>query len=118
MKRNRLTKILLLAAYCTPFAFLSVNGDAVSGTMLFYGIMIAGLSLLCWGALKTKNTSVLWLGSVLSAVSSCAAAKLSGLEAMGDYFKPFTSYSLIAVISVVVFIVHAVIALTHRVNKA
>ena len=117
MKKNRLIRILLLTAYCIPFAFLAVNGDAVSGTMLFYGVMIAGFSLLCRGALKTKNASVLWLGSILSAVSSCAAAKLTGLEAMGYYFKPFTSYSLIAVISAVVFIVHAVIALMHRAKK-
>ena len=52
MKKSWIIKALLLIAYCVPFAFLSVNGDATSGTMLFYGVMIVGFVLLCWGALK------------------------------------------------------------------
>ena len=117
MKRNELLKILLPAAYCMPFAFLAVNGDAVSGTMLFYGVMIAGFSLLCWGALKADLPFMLCTGSVLSFVSSCAAAKLSGLELMGDYFKPFTSYSLMTAISVVIIIVHLIIMLIYRAKR-
>ena len=50
MKKTWIIRALLLIAYCVPFAFLSVNGDATSGTMLFYGVMIAGFALLCWGA--------------------------------------------------------------------
>ena len=92
MKKSWIIRALLLVAYCVPFAFLSVNGDATSGTMLFYGVMIAGFALLCWGALKTNNVSVLYIGNVLSFVSSYAVAKLSGLEPMGHYFKPFTSF--------------------------
>ncbi|MBR6791354.1 MAG: hypothetical protein IKM31_10880 [Oscillospiraceae bacterium] len=117
MKKNKLLRILLPAAYCTPFAFLAVNGDAVSGTMLFYGVMIAGFSLLCWGSLKTDRPFLLCTGSVLSFVSSCAAAKLSGLEKMGHYFKPFTSYSLIAGISAVVFVGHLIIMLVYRAKR-
>lgn len=105
MKKTWIISALLLIAYCVPFAFLSVNGDATSGTMLFYWVMIAGFALLCWGALKTNNVAVLYIGNVLSFVSSYVVANLSGLEPMGHYFKPFTSHSLIAAISVVVLIV-------------
>ena len=45
MKKPWIIRALLLIAYCVPFAFLSVNGDATSGTMLFYGVMIASLLL-------------------------------------------------------------------------
>ena len=117
MKKSWIIRALLLVAYCVPFAFLSVNGDATSGTMLFYGVMIAGFALLCWGALKTNNVSVLYIGNVLSFVSSYAVAKLSGLEPMGHYFKPFTAHSLIVVISVVVLIVHTIIVLFFRTMK-
>lgn len=110
-------RVLLLLAYCIPFAFLSVNGNATSGTMLFSGVMIAGFVLLCWGALKTNNVAVLYSGNVLSFVSSYAVAKLSGLEPMGHYFKPFTSCSLIVAISVVVLIVHTIIVLIYRAKK-
>ena len=117
MKMNWTIRALLLVAYCIPFAFLSVNGDATSGTMLFYGVMIMGFSLLCWGALKTNNVAVLYIGNVLSFVSSCAVAKLSGLEPMGYYFKPFTSHSLIVAISVAVLIVHTIIVLIYAAKK-
>lgn len=79
--------------------------------------MIAGLALLCWGALKTNNVAVLYIGNVLSFVSSYAVAKLSGLEPMGYYFKPFTSRSLIVAMSVVVLIMHTIIVLIYRAKK-
>ena len=111
MKKTTLIRILLLFAYCVPFAFLSVNGDATYGTMLFYGVMIVGFALLCWGAIKTNNALILYIGNAISFVSSYGVAKLSGLEPMGDYFKPFTSYGLIIAISVVAIIVQTVIVL-------
>ena len=117
MKKQWTIRALLLIVYCVPFAFLSVNGDATSGTMLFYGVMIAGFALLCWGALKTNNVAVLYIGNGLSFLSSYTAGKLSGLEPMGHYFKPFTSHSLIVVISVVVLIVHTIIVLVFWTTK-
>ena len=117
MKNTWIIRAFLLMAYCIPFAFLSVNGDATSGTMLFYGVMIAGFALLCWGALKTDNVAVLYIGDILSFISSYAVAKLFGLEPMGHYFKPFTSYSLIVVISVVVLIAHTIIVLIYSAKK-
>ena len=111
MKKTTLIRILLLIAYCVPFAFLSVNGDATSGTMLFYGVMIAGFALLCWGAIKTNNVAILYIGNVISFASSYGIAKLSGLEPMGHYFKPFTSYGLIIAISVVAIIIQTIIVL-------
>ena len=117
MKKTWIIRALLLIAYCVPFAFLSVNGDATSGTMLVYGVMIAGFALLCWGALKTNNFAVLYIGNVLSFASSYAVAKLTGLEPMGRYFKPFTSYGLIIAISVVAIIVHTIIVLIYKAKK-
>ena len=117
MKKQWTIRALLLIVYCVPFAFLSVNGNATSGTMLFYGVMIAGFALLCWGALKTNNVAVLCIGNGLSFLSSYAVGKLSGLEPMGHYFKPFTSHSLIVIISVVVLVVHTIIVLVFRTTK-
>lgn len=113
MRKSRIIRIFLLIAYCIPFAFLSVNGDATSGTMLLYGMMVAGLALLCWGALKTKNIAVLYIGNLLSFCSSYAFARLSGLEPMGHYFKPFTSYAIIVVISDVAIIVQTIAVLLY-----
>ena len=117
MKKQWTIRALLLIVYCVPFAFLSVNGDATLGTMLFYGVMIAGFALLCWSALKTNNIAVLYIGNGLSFLSSYTAGKLSGLEPMGYYFKPFTSHSLIVAISLVSLIVHTIILLFYKAKK-
>ena len=69
------------------------------------------------GALETNNVAVLYIGNILSFISSYVVAKLCGLEPMGQYFKPFTSYSLIVAISVFVFIVHTIIVLIYRVIR-
>lgn len=109
--------MLLLIAYCVPFAFLAVNGDATSGTMLFYGIMVVGYALLCWGALKTNNVAVVYIGNTLSFASSYTAAKHFGMELMEHYFKPFTSYGLVVAISIIAIIIHTVVVLAYRAKK-
>ena len=103
----------MLITYCVPFSFLCVYGDASSGTMMYYGIMIAGFALLCWGVLKTHNVPVLYIGNTLSLASSYAVAKLTGLDPMGYYFKPFTAYSLMVTISVVALLAQIVIVVSH-----
>lgn len=117
MKKSLIIRVLLLIAYCVPFAFLSVNGDATSGTMLFYGVMITGFALLCWGALKTNNVSVLYIGNIMSFGSSYVVAKLTGLEPMGHYFKPFTSHSLIVAISIIAIVVQTIVVLIYAKKK-
>ena len=117
MKKIQIIRVLLLIAYCIPFAFLSVNGDATSGTMKFYGLMVVGFAFLCGIALLTKNIVILYIGNILSFVSSYVCAKLTGLEPMGDYFKPFTSYDLIIVISVIVIILQTIVVFMSLHNR-
>ena len=117
MKKQWFIRACLLITYCVPFSFLCVNGDASSGTMIYYGVMIAGVALLCWGALKTQNVPVLYVGNALSLASSYAVAKLSHLDPMGYYFKPFTAYSLMLTISVVAVIVQTVIVVYYARGK-
>lgn len=111
MKKRRIAQAALLTAYCVPFAFLAVSGDAAFGTMLFYAVLLLGFALLGWLALKTGSPALLFPGSLLSSACSCVAAKLTGLAPMGEYFKPLTSYSLIAAISIAAVAIHGVAAL-------
>ncbi len=46
MKKSWLIRVLLLIAYCVPFAYLSVKGDVTSGTMLYYAVMIVSFAIL------------------------------------------------------------------------
>jgi len=109
MKKKRLIQILLPAAYCVPYAFMAVYGDAYSGSLLFYALMAVALAALFRAALSTGNRVILFTGNVLSFLSSLAAAKLSGMELMGEYFKPFTMYSLIILLSMAAFLLQTVV---------
>ena len=112
-KNSFLLKIILLVAYCIPYSFLAVNGDGTSGTMLFYGVMIAAFLVLCILSIKTRNAWIVIVGSILSGVSSYLTASLSSLEPMGHYFKPFTSHGLITTVSVIFFVVQTAIILIY-----
>lgn len=112
MKNIWIHRILLLLGYCVPFAFLSVNGDAQSRTMLFYVIMVISFAGLCIISLKTSNIPIIYVGNILSFASSYIVGKISGLEPMGYYFKPFTSYFLIFMISILATILQTVLVLS------
>ena len=105
MEKKWIIRILLLIAYCVPYAFLSINGDANYGTMMFYGVMVVAFFLLCLVSIKTNNISIIFLGNILSFVSSSISLMFGDLEAMSWYFKPFTAQSLLMVISIVVTII-------------
>ncbi len=107
-------RVALLLLYCIPFAFLSVNGDAQSRTMLFYVVMVIGFAGLCIISLNTSNIPIIYVGNILSLASSYIVGKISGLEPMGYYFKPFTSYFLIFAISVLATILQTVLVLSVR----
>ena len=113
MKKSWIVRLWLLAAYCVPYVFISVSGDAAFRTAWFYGIPVAGFILLCWLSLRTKNIAVIFLGNILSFASSYGLAKLCGLEERGEHFKPFTSHSLIVAISIALFVVQAFAVLVH-----
>ena len=104
MEKKWLIRILLLLAYCVPYAFLSINGDANFGTMIFYGVMVGAFFLLCLASIKTKNIAVIFIGNIFSFVFSYICVMLGGLEAKAWYFKPFTAKSLLMVISIVITI--------------
>ena len=89
MKKSWLIRALLLIAYCVPFAFFSVKGDITSGTMVYYGVMIVSFVILYRCALKTDNVPIIFIGNILSFIS--------------------TSHSQIVAISVASLIIHAII---------
>ena len=93
-----------VACILYSLCLFSVNDDAVSGTMLFYGVMIVGFAILCLEALKINNVAVLYIGNILSFISSYEVAELYGLELKGQYFKPLTTYSLTVALSIVAIV--------------
>ena len=107
---------LLLLAYCIPYAFLAINGDAKLGTMVFYIIMIVAFSVVCWISIRTRNIPIIFGGNVFSAVSSFAFEEMTDLATMNYYFKPFTARQLIVIISIIALVVQTIVVLValHR----
>ncbi|MEG1849007.1 MAG: hypothetical protein RR197_00465 [Oscillospiraceae bacterium] len=97
-------RILLTIGYSVPYAFLSMQGDVVSGSMGFYGLMIFCFALLGWAAVKTKNRWMVIGGNILSGLSSYFFFRLYQTDAWGWYVKPLTPTALLLVISGAAFL--------------
>ena len=102
---KKLIKFLMLMAYCIPYGYLAINGDATSGTMIFYGFMIIGFGILCGTAIRTHNTIILIAGNILSFISSYLFTLRNLPEEWGRYFKPFTPVGLLVLITIISFII-------------
>ncbi|MFI3227726.1 MAG: hypothetical protein R3Y09_10030 [Clostridia bacterium] len=101
-------RILLLIGYSVPFAFLAMFGDATYGTMWFYFLLVVGFSLLCTGAIKTKQYAVVAVGNIISIVASYLCIQQFHTEEWNWYFKPFTDNMLMIIISVVIVFIQAI----------
>lgn len=114
MKNKSLEKIFLLIFSAMPFGFFAIYGDGVLGTMGLYGLLVVGLGVFTWATIKIEAIFLAFLGTGLGCLSSLVALKLSQLGDMGDYFKPFTSRSLILVIYGAVAVIQALWVLNFR----
>lgn len=76
--------------------------------MTFYAIMIAAFSIIGRASIRSKNIFLLYIGDLVSCGVSLAAARLSDLNDMNWYFKPFTSVSLIVAVSALTVLIHTV----------
>lgn len=99
-------------AYCVPYGYLAMKGDAISGTMLFYGFMIAAFGLLYGMATKTNSRFLLIIGTILSFISSYLFTLRNLTEEWSWYFKPFTPFtptSLLILLTMVSFMLQIVL---------
>lgn len=102
--KNWIIRLLLLIGYCIPYAFLAMNGDASYGTMLFYGVMIICLTFLTRGIIRTKNIAIIFIGNILSYLSSYLFMLQEQTEKWSWYFKPFTAGGLLLTLSIIAFL--------------
>ena len=112
--RNKLIKSVLFICYCVPFVFLAMNEDALSGTLWFYLVMIAGFSILCCLCIKTKNYSVVLFGNMASFVSSVIFALTFYTDKWEYYFKPFLPNQLIIFETVIAFMIQITFVIHYK----
>jgi len=113
---KNLIKVYILLAYCVPYGYLAMKGDAIFETMIFYGLMIVSFGILCGIVIKTNNTIMLIIGNVLSFISSYLFTLKNLSEEWNWYFKPFASTSLLLLITIIFFIIQ--ILIIFRFNKS
>ena len=63
-----------------------------------------------------KRSLIVFIGNVISFLSSYIVALSSDLEAMAWYFKPFTAQSLLITISVVVTVIQVIAVIVYKVK--
>ena len=89
MSKRRMISILVLIAYCIPYVFLGMYGDAMHHSMWLYGLMAVAMVGLGWYCGKSKRMLVALLGNLLSLLISCLLTKAFFGEDWGYFFKAF-----------------------------
>jgi len=91
--------VLLLIPYCIPWIFLTLYGDEAYGIAWQYGAVLA---ILAAGAgILREHGKVLLFGNLLSFCVSMLLVSFSGYDEMNHYFKPFTAYGWVTVLTAV-----------------
>jgi len=103
MAVRRKTKYFWLG-YFIPYVFLSMNEDAVYGTLWFYLITIAAFSLMTAAAVVNKNKAAIAHGNIVSCLLSLVFTAVFQNEKWLWYFKPFGPYQLVITLSLVLLL--------------
>ena len=109
-----LVRIIILLLYSVPYMFLSMNGDATTGTMIYYGVMILAFVLLCYLSKRTDNKALVIIGNIISFITSLICLFQFRTEKWGWYFKPLTDIQLMITVSVVAFVIQFIIAFRRK----
>lgn len=101
--RKLIVTILIVCLYCFPFVYFSMYKDFTNGSMIGYVIMVIGTSILAYYSKLFSNTIPLIIGNVLSIIISFYFLYKMEIE-LGvswhrGYFKPFTPYQLLLLVS-------------------
>jgi hypothetical protein len=87
----------ILILYCIPWIFLTLYGDEAYGIAWQYGAVLAILAVGA-GVLR-EHGKLLLFGNLLSCCASLLMVRLFGYDEMNYYFKPFTAYGWVMVLT-------------------
>ena len=110
--RAFLMRILPLAGYAVPYAFLCLYGDAMRGTLAFHLLSLVCLCVLA--RLLRGRIALLLAGNALSFLSSAFCLSLIQDERWTWYFKPFSAFQTLAALSLAALIIHLFLCLRRR----
>ncbi|MDA1677423.1 MULTISPECIES: hypothetical protein [unclassified Bacillus cereus group] len=101
--RKLIVIILIVCLYCFPFVYFSMYQDFANGSMIGYVIMVIGTSILAFFSKLFSNTIPFIIGNILSIIISYyflyKMESELGVSWHRGYFKPFTPYQLLLLVS-------------------
>ena len=89
MNRRKMGSFMILIAYCIPYVFLGMYGDAMYHSMWLYGLMIVAMFGLGWYCGKSKRIPIALLGNLLSLLISCLLTEVLFGDDWNYFFKAF-----------------------------
>ena len=89
--------VLMLLPYGIPWIFLTLYGDHTWGIAWQYGLVLAILAVGA-GILKDSGRNLV-LGNLLTLGVSLVMVQLAGFDELNHYFKPFTAYGWVMVLT-------------------
>ena len=110
--RAFLMRILSLAGYAVPYAFLCLYGDAMRGTLAFHLLALVCLCVLA--RLLRGRIALLLAGNALSFLFSAFCLSLIQDERWTWYFKPFSAFGFMALLSIMALALQLFIAVCRR----
>lgn len=108
MKKRNTVSVLILLAYCVPYVFLGMYGDAMYHSLWLYGLMVAAMTGLGWYCGKTRRIPVALLGNLLSLLLSCLLTQVIFGDDWNHFFKAFPATIRTVQFSGIVLAVQAV----------
>jgi len=90
---------VMLILYCVPWIFLTLYIDETYHMAWQYGLVLAVMAAGA-GVLK-DNGRLLLFGNMISFCVSMLLVRLLGYDEMNHYFKPFTAYGWVTVLTTV-----------------
>jgi len=91
--------VLMLLPYCILWVFLTLYADYTWGIAWQYGLVLAILAV--GAGILSEDGKLLMLGNLLSLGISLVMVRLFGFDEMNHYFKPFTAYGWVMVLTAV-----------------
>lgn len=86
-------------ALCLPYAYLSMLGDALWGTVTVYIVSGIWAVLVAGRSARKKQWFPILIGDIIGFLLSLILSRCTSVERWNDYFKPFSPGGMVCVVA-------------------
>ena len=107
--------VLMLIPYCIPWVFLMLYADYSWSIAWQYGLILAILAV--GAGIQKDSGRTLVLGNLLTLGVSLVMVRLFDFDELNHYFKPFTAYGWVMVLTAVSAMMQMLVWKKQRENR-